>query len=136
MVNNIKNNTISKIDAKKELNTLNKIKDAEIIKCRKRTTTQKELSNLFSNLSKTILTDNDNENGNENKNNNDNDNHNHNDNHNDNDNHNEYDTHNDNNNDNSNNNNNDNGNMIKELNNLLDKIIDKSKSFEDQVKLF
>ena len=32
LVNNIKNNTISEIDAKKDLNTLNKIKNAETIK--------------------------------------------------------------------------------------------------------
>ena len=32
MVNNIKNNTISEIPAKKGLNTLNKIKNVEIIK--------------------------------------------------------------------------------------------------------
>ena len=32
LVNNIRNNTISKIDAIKDLNTLNKIKTAEIIK--------------------------------------------------------------------------------------------------------
>ena len=32
LVNNIKNNTISEIDAKKDLNTLNEIKNAEIIK--------------------------------------------------------------------------------------------------------
>ena len=31
LVNNIRNNTISEISAKKSLNTLNKIKDAEII---------------------------------------------------------------------------------------------------------
>ena len=41
-VNNIKNNTISEIDAKKDLNTLNKIKNAEIIKYKKPTSTQKE----------------------------------------------------------------------------------------------
>ena len=32
LVNNIRNNTISGISAKKSLNTLNEIKDAEIIK--------------------------------------------------------------------------------------------------------
>ena len=32
LVNNIKNNTISEIDAKKDLNTLNEMKNAEIIK--------------------------------------------------------------------------------------------------------
>ena len=57
MVNNIRNNTISEISAKKDLNTLNKIKNAEIIKYKKRTPGQKELLNLFDNLSDTILTD-------------------------------------------------------------------------------
>ena len=37
---------------------------------------------------------------------------------------------------NENENDNDNGNMIKELNDFLNKIIDKTKSFEDQMKLF
>ena len=35
LVNNIRNNTISEISAKKGLNTLNKIKNAEIIKKKK-----------------------------------------------------------------------------------------------------
>ena len=37
LVNNIKNNTTSEISAKKGLNTLNEIKNAEIIKHKKRT---------------------------------------------------------------------------------------------------
>ena len=57
MVNNIKNNTISEISAKKDLNTLNKIKNAEIIKYRKRTSGHKELLNLFNDLLDIILTD-------------------------------------------------------------------------------
>ena len=57
MVNNIRNNTISEIDAKKNLNTLNKIKNVEIIKYKKRTTKHKELLNLFNDLSDIILTD-------------------------------------------------------------------------------
>ena len=57
MVNNIKNNTISEIFAKKGLNTLNEIKNAEIIKYKKRTLGQKELLNLFNDLSDTILID-------------------------------------------------------------------------------
>ena len=57
MTNNIKNNTISEIDAKKNLNTLNKIKNVEIIKYKKRTTKHKELLNLFNDLSDIILTD-------------------------------------------------------------------------------
>ena len=76
LVNNIKNNTISIIDTKKELNTLNKIKNIEIIKYKKCTTTQKELINLFNDLLKTVLIDkilmpsedDDNENDNENEN--------------------------------------------------------------------
>ena len=118
LVNNIKNNTISEIDAKKDLNTLNKIKNAEIIKYKKRTSTQKELLNLFNDLLKTILINNDNANDNDN-----------NDSDNDNDN-------NDNDNDNGNDNENVNVNMIKQLNDSLDKMIDESKSFEEQIKLF
>ena len=57
MVNNIKNNTISEIDAKKDLNTLNEIKNAEIIKYKKRTPGHKKLLNLFNDLLDIILTD-------------------------------------------------------------------------------
>ena len=57
MVNNIRNNTISEIDAKKDLNTLNKIKNAEIIKYKKRTPGHKKLLNLFNDLLDIILTD-------------------------------------------------------------------------------
>ena len=57
LVNNIRNNTISEIDAKKDLNTLNEIKNAEIIKYKRRTPKQKELLNLFNDLLDTILTD-------------------------------------------------------------------------------
>ena len=56
LVNNIKNNTISEIDAKKSLNALNKIKNAEI-KYKRLIPKQKELLNLFNNLLDTILTD-------------------------------------------------------------------------------
>ena len=56
MVNNIKDNTISEIDAKKRLNTLNKIKNAEI-KYKRLIPKQKELLNLFNDLLDTILTD-------------------------------------------------------------------------------
>ena len=92
MVNNIRNNTISEISAKKDLNTLNEIRNVEIIKYKKRTPGHKELLNLFNDLLDIILTDktlesesqedknendktlmssedeNENENGNENKN--------------------------------------------------------------------
>ena len=57
MVNNIRNNTISEIDAKKDLNALNKIKSVEIIKYKKRTPGHKKLLNLFNNLLNIILTD-------------------------------------------------------------------------------
>ena len=40
-VNNTRNNTISKIDAKKDLNTLNKIKNTEIIKHKRHTPKRK-----------------------------------------------------------------------------------------------
>ena len=57
LVNNIRNNAISEIAAKKALNTLNEIKNTEIIKKKKYTSKQKELLNLFNNLLDTILTD-------------------------------------------------------------------------------
>ena len=56
LVNNIRNNTISEISAKKGLNTLNKIKDAEIIKYKNHTPKHKELLNLFNDLLDIILT--------------------------------------------------------------------------------
>ena len=57
MINNIRNNTISETDAKKDLNTLNEIKNAEIIKYKKCTPGHKELLNLFNDLLDIILTD-------------------------------------------------------------------------------
>ena len=57
LVNKIRNNTISEISAKKDLNTLNEIKNAEIIKYKKPTPKHKELLNLFNDLLDTILTD-------------------------------------------------------------------------------
>ena len=57
LVNNIRNNTISEIAAKKGLKTLNKIKNAEIIKHKRCTTKHKELLNLFNDLLDIILTD-------------------------------------------------------------------------------
>ena len=70
LVNNIRNNTISEISAKKGLNTLNEIKNAEIIKYKKCTLIQKELLSLFNDLLDKILTGktlmSSNENGNEN----------------------------------------------------------------------
>ena len=43
LVNNIRNNTISQIDAQKDLNTLNEIKNAEIIKYKRHTSEQKKI---------------------------------------------------------------------------------------------
>ena len=57
MVNKTRNNTISQISAKKDLNTLNELKNAEIIKYKKCTPKQKELLNLFNDLLDKILTD-------------------------------------------------------------------------------
>ena len=57
MVNNIKNNTISEIFAKESLNVLKQTKNAERIKYKKCTPGQKELLNLFNDISDTILTD-------------------------------------------------------------------------------
>ena len=81
MVNNIKNNTVDEISVKKDLNTLNEIKNAEIIKYKKLTTGRKELLNLFNDLLDAILTNktlelksrknDENENDNENENEND-----------------------------------------------------------------
>ena len=50
LVNNITNNTFSEISAKKDLNTLNEITNAEIIKKRRYTSKQKDLLNLFREL--------------------------------------------------------------------------------------
>ena len=55
MVNNIKNNTISEIDAKKDLNKLNETKNIETMKYKKRTPGHKELLNLFNDLLDIIL---------------------------------------------------------------------------------
>ena len=55
-VNNIRNNTISERDAKKNQTTLNTIKNAEI-EFKKLTPKHKELLNLFNDLLNIILTD-------------------------------------------------------------------------------
>ena len=140
MVNNIKDNTISEIDAKKRLNTLNKIKNAEI-KYKRLIPGQKELLNLFDDLSNIILTNKtlkseyqedknkekenkkikeENENENENKRENENENENE-------DEDNYYDYKNQ-------NKTIDQNKIIKGKNDILDEIIDKSKSFEEQIK--
>ena len=111
LVNNIRNNTISEISAKKGLN---EIKNAEIIKYKKRTPKHQELLNLFNDLLDTILTDktlmSSYENGNEN------------------------DKTMSSKEDDNETMNKKNNNTVKELNDLLDKIIDKSKSFEERIK--
>ena len=128
LVNNNKDNTISEIDTKKRLNTLNKIKNAEI-KYRRLIPGQNELLNLFNDLSGIILTDktlmsSKDENGKlkvekENENEDEDDItkiliHS-----------NEYDEE---------TNQNKKNKIIKKLNDHLDEIIDKSKSFEDQIE--
>ena len=107
MVNNIRNNTVSEISAKKDLNTLNEIKNVEKIKYKKRTPKHKELLNLFDDLLNVILTDktlmsskdedeNENEDDDEGQ--------------------------------------NEKNEIIKEKNDILDEIIDKSESYEEQIK--
>ena len=53
----MRSNTINEISAKTSLNALNEIKNEGITKQKKRTSKQKELLNLFNNLSDIILTD-------------------------------------------------------------------------------
>ena len=130
MVNDIRNNTISKIHAKKDLNTLNKIKNAEIIKHKRLTSKRKELLNLFNDLSDTILTDKtlmsskdknekenekekEKENGNENEDKNE-------------------DEHDDD--DDETMSQNEENEIMKGKNDILDKIIDKSRLFQEQIK--
>ena len=57
MVINIRNNTISEIDADKDLNKLNEIKNVETIKYKKLTPGHKELLNLVNDLFDIILAD-------------------------------------------------------------------------------
>ena len=57
LVNDNRNNTIRKTDAKKDLNTLNEIKNAEIIKYKRHNSKQKELLNSFNDILDTVLTD-------------------------------------------------------------------------------
>ena len=54
MINKIRNNKVSEISPKNDLNTLNEIKNAGITKQKRRTPKQEELSNLFNYLSDTI----------------------------------------------------------------------------------
>ena len=57
LVDNTRNDTISEIDAKELLNALNEIKKAEIINYKKRTTGHIKLLNLFNKLWNINLTD-------------------------------------------------------------------------------
>ena len=57
LANNIKNNRIREIDAKKILNALNEIKKAEIIHYKKRIPGHKKSLNLFNKLLNIILAD-------------------------------------------------------------------------------
>ena len=112
MVDNISKNTVSEILARKQLNALNETKNAEIKK-KCLISKQKELLDLFNNLLDTILTENENTTTTNNNN--------------------DY-NENENESENENDNDNDNENVIKRLNNCLDEIIDKTKSFEEQEK--
>ena len=133
------------------MNTLNRIKNAWITKQKRRTPKQKELLNLFDDFSDTILTDktlklesqeddeNENENVNENVNVNENENEYVNENVNENDKtlmSSDKDDDDDDDDDDDENEiiNQNNSDKIKELNDHLDEIIDKSKSFENQIK--
>ena len=137
LVNNIRNNTVSEISAKKGLNTLNEIKNIEIIKHKKCTPKRKELLNLFTDLLDVILTgktlmsskdENEKEKENENdktlmsSNEDDDENENYDDDDDDDDDDDERMSQNEEN------------IRMKNINDNLDEIIDKSKSFEDQIK--
>ena len=133
LVDNIKNNTISEIDAWKDLNKLKEIRNVEKIKYKKRTPRQKKILNLFNNLSNIILTDktlasesqvneNENEKVESRKEENEDD---------------DYKYENEDEDDCYENEDEDetmSQKIIKNLNDNLDEIIDKSKSFEDQIK--
>ena len=64
MINNVKNNTISELLAKENLNILNELKKAEI-KTKRFSSSQKELINFFNNLLDIILIENNNNNNND-----------------------------------------------------------------------
>ena len=133
LVDNIKNNAISEIDASKDLNKLKEIRNVEKIEYKKRTPRQKKLLNLFNDLSNIILADktlesesqvneNENEKVESRKEENEDD---------------DYKYENEDENDCSENEDEDetmSQKIIKNLNDNLDEIVDKSKSFEDQIK--
>ena len=115
MINNIKNNTFSKANAKKEINELNEIKKVET-KGKRLIKSQQNLLSLFDNL-KAIFNNNNNSNNNESDSNNKNENEN------------------ENVNENENENERDDGHYyLEQLNNNF-KEIDETKSFKDQIDI-
>ena len=131
MINNIKNNTISKADTKKKINELNKIKNVET-KGKRLVNSQETLLSLFDDL-KTIFSNNNNSNNNSNNSNNNSNNNNKkivnednnvNDNDNDNESDDDYDSDND----------DEQYNEITQINKSFKKI-DETKSFEDQIDI-
>ena len=117
MINNIKNNTFSKANAKKEINELNEIKKVET-KGKRLIKSQQNLLSLFDNL-KAIFNNNNNSNNSESDSNNKNENENENVNENENENENERD---------------DGQYYLEQLNNNF-KEIDETKSFKDQIDI-
>ena len=107
MINGIKNNTISEILAKENLNALNELKKAGI-KNERLISGQKELLNFFKDLLDASLTDNNNNNNNDNDDDNDDD--------------------------NDNENKDEEYCIIKQIHGYF-KMIDESKSFEDRINL-
>ena len=116
LINNIKINTISKELAKKNLDKLNELKNAEI-KDKRLIPSQKELLDFFDNLLDIILTENNNNNSNNNSNNSNN-----------NQNENESES------ENENESQNEKNYEIKQINNYFE-MIDETKSFEEQINI-
>ena len=114
LINNIKINTISKELAKKNLDKLNELKNAEI-KDKRLILSQKELLDFFDNLLDIILTENNNNNSNNNSNNSNN-------------------NQNENESENENESQNEKNYEIKQINNYFE-MIDETKSFEEQINI-
>ena len=138
MVNNIKDNTISEIDAKKYLDELTKIRDVEI-KHKRLISGQKELLNLFDDLSDINLSNKTLESQKSENYENENEDEDYEDEDYENKNEYEYENKNEYGHKNESENEDDDDktidqNKIKGLNDILDEIIDKSKSFEEQIK--
>ena len=129
MINKIKNNTISEALAKQKLNALNEIKKAET-KNKRLINGQKKLLNLLDDL---LIISNNSNNKNNNSNNNSNNKNNNSNSENESENKNEIKNENKNENENENENENDDY-EIKQINNCF-KMIDKTKSFEEQINL-